>query len=145
MAFVSHEAGFFFSRYRLCATVYDKKFIIKWKESWLAIFSVEQSGFFPIIRLRAMHIRFVGRFTVSNLTQSTTQNQKKKKILLFHWTLSCYSVVFSFIELILISHQYKYGFSRSMLTELMGSNRNHVVNVKPFSYGHFASGGNTIP
>lgn len=44
-----------------------------------------------------------------------------------------------------ISHQYKYGFSRSMLTELMGSSRNHVVNVKPFSYGHFASGGSTIP
>lgn len=55
-------------------------------------------------------------------------------------------LLFSFrIQLILISHQYKYGFSRSMLTELMGSSRNHVVNVKPFSYGHFASGGNTTP
>lgn len=31
-----------------------------------------------------------------------------------------------------------------MFTELIGSSRNHVVNVKPFSYGHFASGGNTI-
>lgn len=54
-------------------------------------------------------------------------------------------VVFFLFELILISHQYKYGFSRSMFTELMGSSRNHVVNVKPFSYGHFASGGNTTP
>lgn len=31
-----------------------------------------------------------------------------------------------------------------MFTELIGSSRNHVVNVNPFSYGHFASGGNTI-
>lgn len=30
-------------------------------------------------------------------------------------------------------YQYKYGFSRSMFTELMGSSRNHVQNVKPFS------------
>lgn len=41
------------------------------------------------------------------------------------------------------TYQYKYGFSRSILTELMGSSRNHVVNVKPFSYGHLASGGKT--
>lgn len=50
------------------------------------------------------------------------------------------------IQLIMCPHtyQYKYGFSRSILTELMGSSRNHVVNVKPFSYGHFANGGSTI-
>lgn len=46
--------------------------------------------------------------------------------------------------LFISTYQYKYGFSRSMFTELIGSSRNHVVNVKPFSYGHFASGGNTI-
>lgn len=43
-----------------------------------------------------------------------------------------------------ITHQYKYGFSRSIFTEFIGSKRNHVVNVNPFSYGHFANGGNTI-
>lgn len=59
--------------------------------------------------------------------------------------LRSHNAVFFLFQLIPISHQYKYGFSRSMLTELMGSSRNHVVNVKPFSYGHFASGGNTIP
>lgn len=32
-----------------------------------------------------------------------------------------------------ITYLYKYGFSLSMLTELMGSNRNQVVNVNPFS------------
>lgn len=42
------------------------------------------------------------------------------------------------------THQYKYGFSRSIFTEFIGSKRNHVVNVNPFSYGHFASGGSTI-
>jgi hypothetical protein len=31
-----------------------------------------------------------------------------------------------------------------MLTELMGSKRNHVVKVKPLSYGHFANGGRTM-
>jgi hypothetical protein len=41
------------------------------------------------------------------------------------------------------THQYKYGFSRSIFTEFIGSKRNHVVNVNPFSYGHFASGGST--
>jgi hypothetical protein len=30
-----------------------------------------------------------------------------------------------------------------MLTALTGSNRNQVVNVKPFSCGHLAMGGNT--
>lgn len=30
-----------------------------------------------------------------------------------------------------------------MLTELIGSSRNHVVNVNPFSYGHLAIGGRT--
>lgn len=31
------------------------------------------------------------------------------------------------------TYQYKYGFSLSMLTELIGSSRNQVVKVKPFS------------
>lgn len=31
------------------------------------------------------------------------------------------------------TYQYRYGFSRSMFTELMGSSRNHVVKVNPFS------------
>lgn len=43
-----------------------------------------------------------------------------------------------------VTHQYKYGFSRSIFTEFIGSKRNHVVNVNPFSYGHFAIGGSTI-
>lgn len=41
------------------------------------------------------------------------------------------------------THQYKYGFSLSIFTEFIGSKRNHVVNVNPFSYGHLASGGST--
>ena len=31
-----------------------------------------------------------------------------------------------------------------MLTAFKGSNLNHVVNVNPLSYGHFAKGGSTI-
>lgn len=41
------------------------------------------------------------------------------------------------------AYQYKYGFSLSILTEFIGSSLNHVVNVKPFSYGHLAKGGKT--
>ena len=34
------------------------------------------------------------------------------------------------------NHQYKYGFSFSMLTELNGSRRNQVAKVNPVSWGH---------
>lgn len=39
------------------------------------------------------------------------------------------------------THQYKYGFSFSMLTELKGSRRNQVVKVKPVSCGQRERGG----
>jgi hypothetical protein len=58
------------------------------------------------------------------------------------YVIHCYIVTAN--SLAISSYQYKYGFSRSMLTELIGSRRNHVVKVNPFSWGHFAKGGRTI-
>ena len=39
------------------------------------------------------------------------------------------------------TYQYRYGFSLSILTALIGSRRNQVINVNPFSQGHRARGG----
>lgn len=157
MAFASHEIEFFFfvrdKRVSQIGQhiVYDKNAIIKWMECWLDIFFLEYLvDLFFSFREKHIHQKqitgFVLRVYNFNLTlecmQSNARNQKKKNTM----QSKCFSLVFFlFSNSFDFSHQYKYGFSRSMLTELMGSSRNHVVNVKPFSYGHFASGGNTTP
>lgn len=43
-----------------------------------------------------------------------------------------------------MNYQYKYGFSRSMLTLFIGSSLNHVLKLHPFWYGHRASGGSAM-
>ena len=43
------------------------------------------------------------------------------------------------IMTMMTAHQYKYGFSFSMLTELKGSRRNQVANVNPVSWGHLGN------
>lgn len=123
--------------------IYDKNSIIKW---------MIENLFYGIFRVDVWHkpkacfwkdLQFQSYSWKCNYRiHDSARITEKKNNLPMQSVFVCFVFLF---QLILISHQYKYGFSRSMFTELMGSSRNHVVNVKPFSYGHFASGGNTIP